>query len=114
MSAFTRPRKLGYSLLALAVAGTLGTAAAQQTAAPAPKVDDANVLDTVVVTAQKRSQSLQEVPISMTVISGEQLEKSRVRTLMDLQQSVPNFEASALLGIQIGRASCRERVCYPV
>ena len=99
MSAFTRPRKLGYSLLALAVAGTLGTAAAQQTAAPAPKVDDANVLDTVVVTAQKRSQSLQEVPISMTVISGEQLEKSRVRTLMDLQQSVPNFEASALLGI---------------
>lgn len=86
------------SLLALAVASTLSNASAQQVAAPEAKDDDKNVLETVVVTAQKRAQSLQDVPISMTVIGEETLEKSRIRSLFDLQQSVPNFEAAPLPG----------------
>jgi iron complex outermembrane receptor protein len=98
MKVSKRQNNLGYSLLALAVAGTLGTAAAQQTAATAATAEDPAVLETVTVTAQKRAQSLQDVPISMTVIGEEQLEKSRIRSLFDLNQSVPNFEASPLPG----------------
>jgi iron complex outermembrane receptor protein len=41
---------------------------------------------------------VQEVPISMTVIGEEALEKSRIKTLFDLNQSVPNFEAAPLPG----------------
>lgn len=98
MMTSTQKQNLSYSLLALAVAGTLGTATAQQAVAPATKTDEPAVLETVTVTAQKRAQSLQDVPISMTVIGEEALEKSRIKTLFDLNQSVPNFEAVALPG----------------
>lgn len=96
MTISTQPLRLRHSLLALAVAGAITPAMSQQAAAP--KADDPNVLETVTVTAQKRAQSLQDVPISMTVLGEEQLEKSRIRSLFDLQQSVPNFEAAALPG----------------
>ncbi len=98
MKASTQPHNLGYSLLALAVASALGSAMAQQAATPAAKADDPAVLETVTVTAQKRAQSLQDVPISMTVIGEEALEKSRIRSMFDLNQSVPNFEAAPLPG----------------
>lgn len=80
----------GASMFLAAAAGafTATTAFSQTT-----KADDATVLDTVVVTAQKRSQSAQEVPISMTVVGEDQLEKAHASTLMDLQQLAPNFEA---------------------
>jgi iron complex outermembrane receptor protein len=65
--------------------------AAAQTARPAE--GEVQALETVVVTAQKRQQSLQEVPISMTVLGEEALEKSRIHTLYDIQQLAPNFEA---------------------
>ncbi|HEX5392816.1 MAG TPA: TonB-dependent receptor [Rhodocyclaceae bacterium] len=48
-------------------------------------------LDTVVVTAQKRQQSDQDVPISMTVLDQSDLEKARGNALRDIQQLVPNF-----------------------
>lgn len=98
MKVTTKQRNMGYSLLALAVASTFGTAFAQQSGAAAAKPEDPAVLDTVTVTAQKRAQSLQDVPISMTVIGEEALEKSRIKTLFDLNQSVPNFEAAPLPG----------------
>ncbi len=96
MSIPTQPLRFRHSLLALAVAGAISPAMSQQAAAP--KTDEPNVLDTVTVTAQKRAQSLQDVPISMTVLSEEALEKSRIRSLFDLNQSVPNFEAAPLPG----------------
>lgn len=65
--------------------------AVAQTAKPAE--GEVQALETVVVTAQKRQQSLQEVPISMTVLGEEALEKSRIHTLYDIQQLAPNFEA---------------------
>jgi iron complex outermembrane receptor protein len=49
------------SVLALAISGTLATGAS---------VASAQVLEEVIVTAQKREQSLQEIPSSVSVISG--------------------------------------------
>ena len=42
------------------------------------------------VTAQKREQSLQEVPISITVLTSAMMERSLVNHLADLQGKVPN------------------------
>lgn len=50
----------------------------------------AAVLEEVVVTAQKRVQSLQDVPISVSVTSGESLEKMSVNGLGELSASIPN------------------------
>lgn len=48
-------------------------------------------LEEVVVTAQRRSQSLQDVPISLAVVSGSSLQKFNVTNFAQLKSYVPNF-----------------------
>lgn len=48
-------------------------------------------IETVVVTAEKREEDLQHVPISMSVISGDVLASSNIRDLQDISPSIPNF-----------------------
>lgn len=48
-------------------------------------------LEDIVVTAEKRSTSLQRTPIAVTAISGEKLRDQQVRDLRDIQANVPNF-----------------------
>ena len=67
-------------------------------------------LEEVVVTAQKRTESLQDVPISVTAISGEQIENASIRSFSELGAYVPNFSVSenavntiiTMRGISIG------------
>ncbi len=49
-------------------------------------------LDEIVVTAQKREQNLQQVPIAVTAYSAKQLEISGVSTLVELEKSTPNAQ----------------------
>jgi iron complex outermembrane receptor protein len=58
----------------------------------AAEVDDATRLDQIVVTAQKREQAIEDVPIAMTVVDRSTIEKTRGKTLADLQQILPNFQ----------------------
>lgn len=78
---------LRYGVLVLAVGMPLASVTAQEASTDTEAVR----LDDVVVTAQKRKQSLEDVPISISVLDRETLEKSRARNLNDLQQLVPNF-----------------------
>ena len=67
-------------------------------------------LEEVVVTAQKRSESLQDVPISVTAISGELIQNASIRSFSELGAYVPNFSVSenavntiiTMRGISIG------------
>lgn len=54
--------------------------------------------DFVTVTAQKREQSLLEVPISLTAVSAEVLETQRITTASDLITMVPNLTIQLPLG----------------
>ena len=49
------------------------------------------VLEEVVVTAQIREQSLQDVPISVSAIAGEDIDDRSIDSLQTLSASVPNF-----------------------
>lgn len=49
------------------------------------------VLEEVIVSAQKREQSLQEVPISIAEFSGEMLQQSGVKDMFDLQVNTPGL-----------------------
>ncbi|TXS89498.1 TonB-dependent receptor [Parahaliea maris] len=51
----------------------------------------AAVLEEVVVTAQKREQSLQDVPISLSVVGGNDIENFALRDFSDLSTQIPNF-----------------------
>ncbi|WP_317928477.1 TonB-dependent receptor [Halioxenophilus sp. WMMB6] len=51
-------------------------------------------LEEVVVTAQKREQSLQDVPISMNAMMGSKMEASGVTDMGDLSAYVPSFQVA--------------------
>ena len=84
-------------LLTLTVVLLLGGAtlpAAVHAQDSAKSADDSSesalLLDDVVVTAQKREQSIQDVPASITAFDSEQLEAAKVRDLGDLTVGIPN------------------------
>ncbi|USQ97324.1 TonB-dependent receptor [Caulobacter sp. RL271] len=76
---------LGVSALALAIAAP---AYAQQSAA------DNNSIAEIVVTATKREQTLQDVPISVAVTGQQTIERAQVRDLIDLQSVVPSLKVT--------------------
>ena len=82
----------------LAVLGTALPAQAQQAAAAEPAV---TTLDTVKVTARKREESLQDVPVAVTALTAEQLEKLAIKDLGDLQGQVPNLTIYAARGLSL-------------
>ena len=49
--------------------------------------DDGNV---IVVTAQRRAEALQDVPIAVSAFSAEALERQQIKTTSDLQLTLPN------------------------
>lgn len=76
MKRFTKAAVLGATALA---AGLVTTAAQAQ-------------VDVITVTAQKREQTLQEVPVAVAVVTGEAVEMAQVRDARDLQFLVPSLE----------------------
>jgi iron complex outermembrane recepter protein len=77
------------------------TACAEAASPPAPAADSSDMLQEVVVTAEFRSEKLQETPLAITAISGAQLESHNITSLPDVAKIAPNvtmFEASAAFG----------------
>lgn len=60
-------------------------------AAHAAEAAEASALEPVIVTAQKREQNLQEVPVSISVISGQKVADMHIDDLRTLQGYVPNL-----------------------
>lgn len=59
------------------------------------QVEEVAGLEEVVVTAQKRKESAQSVPISIQAVSGEQIERMGVSNTNDLPLAVPGFQISS-------------------
>ena len=55
--------------------------------------DSQSALAEIVVTAEKRTERLQDVPMSMSVISGDRLTATQSTTLQDIANSVPGLQA---------------------
>lgn len=77
-------------------AAFLGAGAAFLLAAPVVQAQEAAEVDDVIVTAQKRSENLQTVPISIAAVSAQALERSGVTTLDDVQRLAPGMNLSAI------------------
>lgn len=79
-----------YQLLAGLCCTVIATGAqAQSQAAGTAASDGPDEVEEVIVTAQRRAERLQDVPIAITVQSGEQLEKAGVTNLRDLTAVAP-------------------------
>lgn len=82
------------SLGAIAAVGAFWmapTVAAGQTSGGATASAPAVGLEELVVTAQRRAEDVQDVPISLVAVSGASLERSGVRTTDDLQRMAPGL-----------------------
>jgi outer membrane receptor protein involved in Fe transport len=74
------------------IAIALGTVPLAAQAQESP-VDDGS-LPEIVVTAQKRAESLRDVPLSVEAVSGAKLEEAGIVKLEDLKAYVPNLQVS--------------------
>src|SRR4051812_11751663 len=84
----------GFARLAFAGGGLLlGTAATQAQEITAPEAEQVGIAE-VVVTARNRSERAQDVPIPISVLSGDQLDRDRVLTVADLTQRAPGLTAT--------------------
>ena len=76
---------------AAAVAVTMAMAASPILAQDAPMV-----VEEIIVMAQKREQTLQQVPVAVSVVTAETLERSQVMDMKDLQFIVPSLRVTQL------------------
>lgn len=87
----TRQLHLGLALVASASALPFAQAYAQA-ASPTPAAAESAELEPIVVTAQRRSENLQDVPVAITSITGKALENSNFQSVTDLQYVVPGVQ----------------------
>lgn len=78
-----------FAASACCAAVTAGAMAQSPGAGPGP--EGMETITEVIVTAQRRAERLQDVPIAITVQSGEQLEKAGVTNLRDVTAVVPGL-----------------------
>lgn len=89
MTRFMKTLLTGLSVTAMMPA----MAMAQEASTDVPGADtEVQGIADIIVTAQKKSENLQAVPISVSAIGGEQLGNMQVTTLQALQGSVPNVQ----------------------
>lgn len=80
------------ALLASAAFTMPATAFAQDAEASAGAVED------IVVTAQRREERLQDVPVSVTALSSEALQSRRILNASDLASVTPNLQSVSTVG----------------
>lgn len=83
------------ALLAGAAWSAVSTGAYAQTS---PAQEEAAQVEDVVVTARRREESLQDVPVAVTAVSGEQLEAKGSADITELARSTPSLTLNAARG----------------
>jgi len=85
------------SKLSYAIAAILGSSAAGLSlAAPAADSDSADSIQEITVTAQRRTENIQNVPISIQALTGETLSQLNVSTIDDFVKYLPNVSTANL------------------
>ncbi len=75
-----------WSVATPALAQMVATTATTATTSPEHQLDE------IVVTAEKRSESAQSVPLAITAVSGKDLQSAGINSIEGLSQSIPNVE----------------------
>lgn len=76
------------------IAATSAAPATQTDTAPAAPLPAARMLEEIIVSAQKREESLGDVPIAITAVSGESLRESGLVRLEEFAATVPDLTIS--------------------
>lgn len=88
------------ALLLAATACTFASAAMAQTEPARTAASEDAMFGDIVVTARKRAESLQEVPIAIAAFSTEEIRSARIERLADLAKLTPGLNFTPLFGAQ--------------
>ncbi|MGD9471703.1 MAG: TonB-dependent receptor [Novosphingobium sp.] len=91
----------------LLLASTSSLAWAQEVPQAEAAQGESETAGEIVVTATKRQEKLQEVPISLSAISGDSVSKSRVTQMDDLVTKTPNLQLTSTAGENVPIFSLR-------
>ena len=75
----------------VALIGSAGSACAQATAPAQAAIPDSGRLDEVIVTARRRAESLQSVPVAVSAFNANRIAELQARDLSGLQYATPNL-----------------------
>jgi iron complex outermembrane receptor protein len=67
-------------------------------AAAQTQQDSSNTLQDIVVTAERREERLQEVPVAVTAFGAATLQNRQVNNMVDIMTTIPNLHASNNIG----------------
>src|SRR4051812_40720385 len=70
-------------------------ALAQAQAQAGGQEQSATGIESIVVTARRREESLQDVPVAISALTADQLQTQNVRTLEDMTAFAPNIKVNA-------------------
>src|SRR5450631_7620 len=84
--------KLSYAIAAI-LSGS--SSAYAQTVTETPTAESVDQIQTITVTAQRRSESIQDVPISIQAFTGQTLKELNVTTFDDYIKYLPNVSAAS-------------------
>lgn len=90
-----RATLLGASAIGLGLSG-IGIAAHAQESDFVEATDEARTLGTVIITSERREQSLQDAPLAVTALTAETLETQQIASIEDIQLVVPNLTFGSL------------------
>lgn len=93
----TSRRALACSVATVAVLAAAPTFAqtAPPTAAPQTATPQTTWVEEVIVTAQRRSESLQDVPVTVTVFGAEEIKQARIQSIGDVSTRTPGMQFDA-------------------
>jgi outer membrane receptor protein involved in Fe transport len=89
----TKDRKRGLALLIAALCA--GQASANETGAGSADSQNSVVLEEVLVTAQKREESLQSVPMAVSALTAQAIENAGINNMSDVSRQVPVLEVQS-------------------
>ena len=90
-------RKAAGSTVAIAAALLIAGSASAEQSEPQAQSEFSGVQD-IVVTAQRREQRLQEVPVAITALTSATLQTNRITTVRDLDSISPNLTVRQIVG----------------
>jgi iron complex outermembrane receptor protein len=82
------------TIIAILMAGSAIPALSQTSGSHTAASVNNNALEEIVVTARKRDENLQSVPISITAVTASQLQANNVHRMDSFAPSIPNFKFS--------------------
>src|SRR5271170_858540 len=86
--------KLSYAIAAILSGSGMGAATAPAATGPDTSATDSDSIQEITVTAQRRTESIQDVPITIQAITGDTLKQLNVSTFDDLLRYTPNVTFS--------------------